>query len=96
MNGENTEVENFSNHITDGAILRSKVRWCKEGENCSKYFLLLEEHSKTSSCIRKLLTEDGQEIANPEHTWCPKKVHEFEIKSLCSESRSINKVDVIC
>ena len=30
------------------------------------------------------------------YTGCPKKVHKFEIKNLCSEVRSINKVDVIC
>ena len=27
---------------------------------------VVEKRNKTSSCIRKLLTEDGQEITNPE------------------------------
>ena len=65
--GAKTELENLHNYIADGAILRSKVRWYEEGEKCSKYFLSLEKRNKTSSCIRKLLTEDGQEITNPEH-----------------------------
>ena len=47
--------------------MRCKVRWYKEGEKCSKYFLSLEKRNKTSSCICKLLTEDGQEIINLEH-----------------------------
>ena len=65
--GAKTDLENLYNYITDGAILRSKVRWYGEGEKCSKYFLSLEKRNKTSSCIRKLLTDDGQEIANPDH-----------------------------
>ena len=65
--GAKIELENLYNYIADGAILRSKVRWYEEGEKCSKYFLSLEKRNKTSSCIRKLLTEDGQEITNPEH-----------------------------
>ena len=65
--GAKTELENLYDFIANGAILRSKVRWYEEGEKCSKYFLSLEKRNKTSSCIRKLLTEDGQEITNPEH-----------------------------
>ena len=65
--GAKTDLENLYNYIADGAILRSKVRWYEEGEKCSKYFLSLKKRNKTSSCIRKLLTEDGQEIANLEH-----------------------------
>ena len=65
--GAKTDLENLYNYIADGAILRSKVRWYEEGEKCSKYFLSLEKRNKTSSCIRKLLTENGQEIDNPEH-----------------------------
>ena len=53
--------------MANGAILQSKVQWYEEGEKCSKYFLSLEKHNKKSSCIRKLLTEDGQVITNPEH-----------------------------
>ena len=65
--GAKTELESTYNCITDGAILRSKVRWYEEGEKCSKYFLLLEKRNETGSCIHKLLTEGGQEITNPEH-----------------------------
>ena len=65
--GAKTELENLYNYIADGAILQSKVQWYEESEKCSKYFLSLEKCNKTSSCIHKLLTEDGQEITNPEH-----------------------------
>ena len=30
-------------------------------------FSVVRKRNKTSSCIRKLLMEDGQEITNPEH-----------------------------
>ena len=65
--GAKTDLENLYNYITNGAILRSKVDWYEEGEKCSKYFLSLEKRNKTSSCICKLLTDDGQEITNPDH-----------------------------
>ena len=65
--GAKTDLENLYNYIANGAMLRSKVHWYEEGEKCSKYFLSLEKRNKTSSCIRKLLTENGQEIADPEH-----------------------------
>ena len=65
--GAKTELENPYNYIADGTILQSKVRWYGEGEKCSKYFLSLEKRNKTSSCIRKLLTENDREISNPEH-----------------------------
>ena len=65
--GAKTELENLYNYIADGAILRAKVRWYEEGEKCSKYFLSLEKRNKKSSCIHKLLMEDGQEITNLEH-----------------------------
>ena len=65
--GAKTKLNNLYNYIADGAILRSKYRWYEEGEKCSKYFLSLEKRNKTSSCIPKLLMEDGQEITNLEH-----------------------------
>ena len=65
--GAKTDLENLYSYIADIAILRYKVHWYEEGKKCSKYFLSLEKHKKISSCIRKLLTEDGQEIANQEH-----------------------------
>ena len=66
--GAKTKLENLYNYIADRAILWSNIQWYKEGEKCSKYFLSLEKHNKRSSCICKLLTEDGQKITNPEHT----------------------------
>ena len=31
-----------------------------------------------------------------QNTGCPKKVHKFKMKNLCSEIRSIGKVSFIC
>ena len=48
---ENTkaEFEQIHNHIANGIIRRSKVRWYKEGEKNNKYFLSLEKRNKTKS-----------------------------------------------
>ena len=35
-------LDDLYNYITEGAILRSKVRWYEEGEKSTKYFLNLE------------------------------------------------------
>ena len=51
------ELENLYDYIADGAILRSKARWYKEGEKNTKYFLPLEKGNKTKSCIRKLIID---------------------------------------
>ena len=36
------DLENIIQYKTKGAIIRSKARWCNEGEKNSKYFLNLE------------------------------------------------------
>jgi len=41
------ELENIIEYKTKGAIIRSKARWCNEGEKNNKYFLSLEnQHRK--------------------------------------------------
>ena len=48
------ELDIFYDHIADGCILRSKVRWYEEGEKASKCFLSLEKKNKVKSCITRL------------------------------------------
>ena len=45
-------LEQYYNHITEGIIPRSKVKWYEEGERNSKYFLSLEKRNKAKSTIR--------------------------------------------
>ena len=46
---------NFNNYITEGSILRSKLRWFEHGEKSSKYFLGLEKRNKSKTHVQKLL-----------------------------------------
>ena len=50
---ENTkaELEQIHNHIANGIILRSKVRWYEEGEKNNKYFLALENGNKRNHIL---------------------------------------------
>ena len=41
------ELDELYNYITEGSILRSKVRWFEHGEKPSKYFLGLEKRNKS-------------------------------------------------
>ena len=61
------ELDELYNYITEGSILRSKVRWFEHGENSSKYFFGLEKTNKSKTHIQKLL-------ANP-HS--PEEITEF-------------------
>ena len=40
------ELDELYNYITEGSILRSKVRWFENGEKSSKYFWLGEKKQK--------------------------------------------------
>ena len=47
---------------TKGAILRSKVRWCEEGECNTRYFFSLENRAQTKKAINKLKINDNTYI----------------------------------
>ena len=49
------ELDELYNYITEGSILRSKVRWFERGEKSSKYFLGLEKRNKNMTHVQKLL-----------------------------------------
>ena len=70
------ELDDLYDYITDGAILRSKVNWCGQGEKSTKYFLNLEEHSKSKTHIRKLIApESDSEIT--EFAYIQKEIKHF-------------------
>ena len=56
------KLEELSNKITEGLILRSKVQWFEHGEKSSKYFLNLEKKRKSKTYVRKLLDDEDREI----------------------------------
>ena len=60
----------------------------RPGQNRSKYKFSLISKAYFSRAIEVILPKTVPGV--------PKKVHKFEIKNLCSENRSINKVSVIC
>ena len=51
----NAELDELYIYITEGSILRSKVRWFDHGEKSSKYFFGLEKRNKIKTHIQKLL-----------------------------------------
>jgi hypothetical protein len=57
------ELNEYSNYVTEGIILRSKCKWYEEGEKSTKYFLNLERRNKKKSCIRKVFS-NNLEVTN--------------------------------
>ena len=85
-------LEQYYNHITEGIILRSKVKWYEEGERNSKYFLSLEKRNKVKSTIRKLKTET-QDITNPQDIM--KNIKQFYIKKFESNKQTSSEFSEI-
>ena len=50
---------------TKGAIICSRATWYEYGEKGNKYFLSLETHRKSKSCIRKVYPEEGFLTSDP-------------------------------
>ena len=48
------ELENCYKQITEGIIVRSRVKWYEQGEHSSKYFLNLIKKNKAKTYIRNL------------------------------------------
>ena len=46
------QLDDIYNYITEGTILRSKVRWYEEGQNSRKYFLNLEKSNRSKTSIK--------------------------------------------
>jgi hypothetical protein len=54
-----------SDKITEGLILRSKTNWIEYGEKSSKFFLNLEKQRKSKTHVRKIINSNAEEITNP-------------------------------
>ena len=48
------ELENCYKQITEGIIVRSRVKWYEQGEHSSKYFLNLSKKNKAKTYVRNL------------------------------------------
>ena len=61
------KYDSHFDYIAKGAIIRSRANWYEKGEKSNKYFLGLESHRGTKSCIRKLFStcSDGNLTTNP-------------------------------
>ena len=58
-------LEELSNYITEGIIIRSKATWYEYGEKNNKYVLTLEKRNKAKTHIKKLVDSDGAETTQP-------------------------------
>ena len=59
------KYDSHFDYIAKGAIIRSRANWYEKGEKGNKYFLGLESHRGTKSCLRKLLSSDENLTTNP-------------------------------
>ena len=59
------KYDSHFDYIAKGAIIRSRASWYEKGEKSNKYFLGLESHRGTKSCIRGMFSSDGNLTTNP-------------------------------
>ena len=53
------KLEQISMHKTEGAMIRSKARWCEQGECSTHYFFNLEKRNRSNNYITKLKVGDS-------------------------------------
>lgn len=53
------KLERISMHKTEGAMIRSKARWCEQGERSTRYFFNLEKRNRSNNYITKLKVYDS-------------------------------------
>ena len=68
------KLEQISLHKTEGAVIRSKARWCEQGERRTRYFFNLEKRNHSNKYTAKLRVENRtltspDEILNEEHRY---------------------------
>ena len=81
--------------------MRSKAQWIEEGEKNTNYFLNLEKRNYNSSCIKKLITEEGKEMTDLEEIIQEQKnfyqklyIHLNNANSLETENKFLNNIDI--
>ena len=50
---------------TRGAIVRASVKWTKEGDKSTKYFLSLEQKRAASNTIKQIQSDQGEIFRDP-------------------------------
>ena len=50
---------------TRGAIVRASVKWTKEGDKNTKYFLSLEQKRAASNTIKQIQSDQGEIFRDP-------------------------------
>ena len=68
------KLEQISKRKTEGGMIRSKARWCEQGERNTRYFLNLERRNHLNKYITELKTENltlynPTEILNEEYRY---------------------------
>ena len=53
------KLEQISMHKTEAAMIRSKARWCEQGERSTRYFFNLEKRNRSNNYITKLKVGDS-------------------------------------
>ena len=61
-----TELEQYVNEATQGAIIRARVRWYEEGEKSSRYFINLEKRNHNNKTLSSLEMPSGDIISDPD------------------------------
>ena len=56
------QLEEIIGYKTQGAIIRSKVKWYNKGERNTKYFQSLEKRHFNGETVRNLVTDDSTRI----------------------------------
>ena len=89
------QMEEIIRYKTEGAILRSKIKWYNEGEKNTKYFHSLEKRHFNCKTIRNLKTENNVRISKDTEILCEgKKFYESLYSSRLDQSTSYAKEDL--
>ena len=59
-----TELEQIRTEKTKGIMVRTRAKWVKEGERCTKYFCNLEKRNYVDKAMQKITLNDGRTLTN--------------------------------
>ena len=65
INDVRREINTIVEEKTKSSMLRSKIRWYKEGEKSSKYFLNLEKSNYNKKIMKSTVLSDGTKTNDP-------------------------------
>ena len=82
------KYDSHFDHLSKGAIIRSRATWYEKGEKNKKYFLGLESHRGKKGCIRKIFTSSGHLTSDPKRIMT--EVEQFYSDLYSTNAESIN------